>query len=40
MGAFTVLNALDKDYIMAAGSRTSLVVGTPRTWKSSISYKF
>jgi iron complex outermembrane recepter protein len=40
MGAFMVLNALDKDYILAAGSRTSLVVGTPRTWKSSISYKF
>ncbi|HVS51139.1 MAG TPA: TonB-dependent receptor plug domain-containing protein [Opitutaceae bacterium] len=38
--AFTVLNAFDKDYIMAAGSRTSIVVGTPRAWKSSVTYKF
>ena len=38
--AFTILNALDKNYIMAAGSRTSAVVGTPRSWKSSVSYKF
>jgi len=38
--AVTLLNATDEDYIMAAGSRTSLVVGTPRTWKSSIGYRF
>ena len=38
--AFTVMNALDKDYIMAGGSRTSLVVGTPRDWKASLTYKF
>ena len=38
--AFTVLNALDKSYIMAAGSRTALVVGTPRDWKLSLTYKF
>jgi iron complex outermembrane receptor protein len=38
--AFTVLNALDKSYIMAAGSRTALVVGTPRDWKLSMTYKF
>ena len=38
--ALTVLNALNTDYIMAAGSRTSLIVGTPRSWKSSISYSF
>ena len=38
--AFTVLNALDKDYIMGAGSRTALIVGTPRDWKASLTYKF
>jgi iron complex outermembrane receptor protein len=36
----TIMNALDEDYILAAGSRTSVVVGTPRNWKSSITYKF
>ena len=36
----TVLNALDKSYIMAAGSRTALVVGTPRDWKMTLTYKF
>jgi iron complex outermembrane receptor protein len=36
----TIMNLMDKDYILAAGSRGSLVVGTPRTWKSSISYSF
>jgi len=36
----TIVNLLDKDYILAAGSRSSLVVGTPRTWKSTISYNF
>lgn len=35
-----VVNALDKEYIQAAGSRTALVVGTPRNWKTSVSYKF
>lgn len=38
--AFTVMNALNKEYILAAGSRGSVVVGTPRAWKSSVSYKF
>jgi iron complex outermembrane recepter protein len=36
----TIMNLMDKDYILAAGSRGSLVVGTPRTWKSTISYSF
>ncbi|HVU34892.1 MAG TPA: TonB-dependent receptor plug domain-containing protein [Opitutaceae bacterium] len=36
----TLMNALDEDYILAAGSRTSLVVGTPRNWKTSFTYKF
>ncbi len=36
----TIMNLMDKDYILAAGSRGSLVVGTPRTWKSSVSYSF
>jgi iron complex outermembrane receptor protein len=39
-GSLTVLNALDKDYILAAGSRTSAVVGTPRAWKTAITYKY
>jgi iron complex outermembrane receptor protein len=38
--AFTVVNAADKDYILAAGSRGAVVVGTPRTWKSSVTYRF
>jgi len=36
----TIMNLMDKEYILAAGSRGSLVVGTPRTWKSSITYSF
>lgn len=36
----TIMNLTDKEYILAAGSRGSLVVGTPRTWKSTISYAF
>ena len=38
--AFTLLNAFDKDYIQAAGSRGSLTVGTPRNWSSTLTYKF
>jgi iron complex outermembrane receptor protein len=33
-------NALDKDYILAAGSRTSLIVGEPRSWRISTTYNF
>ncbi|MBL9208319.1 MAG: TonB-dependent receptor plug domain-containing protein [Opitutaceae bacterium] len=33
-------NAADKDYILAAGSRTSAVPGDPRNVKASITYKF
>ncbi len=33
-------NAGDKDYILAAGSRTSAVVGEPRSFKTSITYNF
>jgi iron complex outermembrane receptor protein len=36
----TIVNLTDKDYVLAAGSRSSLVEGTPRTWKSTISYTF
>ncbi|MFT3781246.1 MAG: TonB-dependent receptor plug domain-containing protein [Nibricoccus sp.] len=36
----TIMNLTDEDYILAAGSRSSLVAGTPRTWKSTISYAF
>lgn len=39
-GAVTILNALDKDYIQAAGSRGAVTVGTPRDWKASVTYKF
>ena len=35
-----VNNALDKDYILAAGSRTSIIVGDARSLKSSITYRF
>ncbi len=35
-----VSNALDKDYILAAGSRTSVLVGDPRNLRGSITYKF
>jgi iron complex outermembrane receptor protein len=33
-------NAMDKDYILAAGSRTSAIVGDPRSWKLSTTYNF
>lgn len=36
----TVANVLDKDYILAAGSRGSLVVADPRNVKGSFSYSF
>ncbi len=39
-GALTVFNAFDKDYILAAGSRGAVTVGTPRDWKVSATYKF
>lgn len=39
-GAVTVLNALDKEYILAAGSRGAVTVGQPRDWKASVTYKF
>jgi iron complex outermembrane receptor protein len=35
-----IANALDKDYILAAGSRTSLIVGEPRSWRISTTYNF
>jgi iron complex outermembrane receptor protein len=35
-----VANALDKDYIQAAGSRTSAIVGDPRNVKASFTYTF
>ena len=35
-----VSNVLDNEYIMAAGSRDSLVVGEPRNFKLSITYKY
>lgn len=38
--AFTVLNAFNKDYIQAAGSRGAITVGTPRNWSSTVTYKF
>ena len=39
-GGLTILNALNKDYILAAGSRGAVTVGTPRDWKATLSYKF
>lgn len=36
----TIDNAFNKSYIMAAGSGTSLVAGTPRSWQSELTYKF
>ena len=39
-GGLTLLNALNKDYILAAGSRGAVTVGTPRDWKATLSYKF
>jgi iron complex outermembrane receptor protein len=38
--AFTCVNLGNVSYIQAAGSRSSLVVGTPRTWKSTLEYRF
>jgi len=35
-----VSNATDKDYILAAGSRTAAVPGDPRSVKASVTYKF
>src|SRR5262249_15170858 len=35
-----VANALDKDYVLASGSRTALVEGDPRTLRGSLTYKF
>jgi iron complex outermembrane receptor protein len=35
-----VNNAADKDYILAAGSRTAAVPGDPRNLKASVTYKF
>ncbi len=35
-----VNNALDKDYILAAGSRTAAVPGDPRNLKFSLTYKY
>lgn len=35
-----IANALDKDYIQAAGSRTSAIMGDPRNVKFSFSYTF
>lgn len=35
-----VSNALDKDYVYAGGSRTSIVVGDPRSFRGSLTYKF
>jgi iron complex outermembrane receptor protein len=37
---FTVTNVFDKDYILAAGSRTSVIEGEPIAFKSSFTYKF
>jgi iron complex outermembrane receptor protein len=39
-GALTMLNALDKEYILAAGSRGAVTVGTPRDIKASVTYRF
>ena len=39
-GALMLHNALDKEYILAAGSRGAVTVGTPRDWKASVTYKF
>jgi iron complex outermembrane receptor protein len=35
-----IANALDKEYILAAGSRNSAIVGDPRNIKASITYRF
>jgi iron complex outermembrane receptor protein len=33
-------NALDEDYILAAGNRTSVIVGDPRNVRASVTYSF
>ena len=33
-------NALDEDYVLAAGSRTSVIVGDPRNVRASVTYEF
>lgn len=38
--SFTAMNVLDKEYILAAGSRGAVTVGTPRNLKASLTYKF
>jgi iron complex outermembrane receptor protein len=38
--ALTCMNALDKDYILAAGSRGAVNVGQPRDFRASVGYKF
>jgi iron complex outermembrane receptor protein len=35
-----IANVTDKDYILAAGSRTSAIVGQPRSWLFSTTYNF
>lgn len=35
-----ITNLTDKDYILAAGSRTSAIEGDPRAWKMSFTYRF
>lgn len=39
-GSLTAMNALNQEYILAAGSRGAVTVGTPRDWKAAITYKF
>jgi iron complex outermembrane receptor protein len=38
--ALTSQNVLDKEYILAAGSRGAVTVGTPRDFRGSVTYKF
>ena len=38
--ALTLLNAFNKEYIQAAGSRGAVTVGTPRNWSGTVTYKF
>jgi iron complex outermembrane recepter protein len=38
--AFTVMNALDEEYVMAAGSRGTINVGQPRDFRATVTYKF
>jgi iron complex outermembrane receptor protein len=35
-----IANALNKDYVLAAGSRGSLIMADPRAWKVSTTYRF